>query len=588
MAEERVQRRLAAILAADVVGYSRLMQADEAGTLAALKSRRKDIFQPLIAEHHGRIVKLMGDGALVEFGSAINAVTCAVMLQGKMEAANSDLPENRRIVLRIGVNLGDVIVEGSDLYGDGVNIAARLEALAEPGSVYVSHIVYSQVRGKLPYGFKDLGEQSLKNMAELVRVYRVGPGGEAVTTTRPGFVLPDKPSIAVLPFQNMSGDPEQEYFADGMVDDIITALSHMHWLFVIARNSSFTYKGRTVNVKQIGRELGVRYVLEGSVRKSGEKVRITGQLIDASTGGHLWAENFDGGLADIFDLQDQVTASVVGAIAPKLEAAEIERAKRKPIQNLDAYDYYLRGLAIVNQFTREANDESLRLFNKAIERDPDFVLPYARAAHCYLIRKANGWMIDPDKEIAIADRLARRAVEIGRDDAVALCYAGDVLAYVVGDLDDGNAFVERALTLNPNLAAAWGASGWMKICFGEPDTAINQVSTAMRLSPLDPRLFDWQTFTALAHFCAARYDDAAAWAQRALRDQPNYGFAMRVAAASYALAERLAQAQQVIARVREIDPQRRLSNLGDVMSPLRRAEDRAKWVEGLRVAGLPE
>jgi len=324
------------------------------------------------------------------------------------------------------------------------------------------------------------------------------------------------------------------------------------------------------------------------VRKSGEKVRITGQLIDASTGGHLWAENFDGGLADIFDLQDQVTASVVGAIAPKLEAAEIERAKRKPIQNLDAYDYYLRGLAVVNQFTREANDESLRLFNKAIERDPDFVLPYARAAHCYLIRKANGWMIDPDKEIAIADRLARRAVEIGRDDAVALCYAGDVLAYVVGDLDDGNAFVERALTLNPNLAAAWGASGWMKICFGEPDTAINQVSTAMRLSPLDPRLFDWQTFTALAHFCAARYDDAAAWAQRALRDQPNYGFAMRVAAASYALAERLAQAQQVIARVREIDPQRRLSNLGDVMSPLRRAEDRAKWVEGLRVAGLPE
>jgi TolB-like protein/class 3 adenylate cyclase len=588
MAEERVQRRLAAILAADVVGYSRLMQADEAGTLAALKSRRKDIFQPLIAEHHGRIVKLMGDGALVEFGSAINAVTCAVMLQGKMEAANSDLPENRRIVLRIGVNLGDVIVEGSDLYGDGVNIAARLEALAEPGSVYVSHIVYSQVRGKLPYGFKDLGEQSLKNMAELVRVYRVGPGGEAVTTTRPGFVLPDKPSIAVLPFQNMSGDPEQEYFADGMVDDIITALSHMHWLFVIARNSSFTYKGRTVNVKQIGRELGVRYVLEGSVRKSGEKVRITGQLIDASTGGHLWAENFDGGLADIFDLQDQVTASVVGAIAPKLEAAEIERAKRKPIQNLDAYDYYLRGLAVVNQFTREANDESLRLFNKAIERDPDFVLPYARAAHCYLIRKANGWMIDPDKEIAIADRLARRAVEIGRDDAVALCYAGDVLAYVVGDLDDGNAFVERALALNPNLAAAWGASGWMKICFGEPDTAINQVSTAMRLSPLDPRLFDWQTFTALAHFCAARYDDAAAWAQRALRDQPNYGFAMRVAAASYALAERLAQAQQVIARVREIDPQRRLSNLGDVMSPLRRAEDRAKWVEGLRVAGLPE
>ena len=333
---------------------------------------------------------------------------------------------------------------------------------------------------------------------------------------RPALPLPDKPSIAVLPFQNMSGDPEQEYFADGMVEDIITALSRFRNLFVIARNSSFTYKGRAVDVKQVGRELGVRYVLEGSVRKAGDRLRITGQLIDASTGATLWADRFDGALAEIFDLQDQVTASVVGAIAPRVEEAEIERAKRKPTESLDAYDYYLRALAVVHRMTREANDEALRLFYKAIERDPEFALAYARAAHCYVFRKANGWMVDRAQEIAEAARLARRAVELGRDDAVALSYGGHTLGYVVGDLDDGAAFVDRALVLNSNLAAAWGLSGWMKICFGEPDTAIKHAALAMRLSPLDPRLFVWQFYTALAHLCAGRYDDAALWAERSV------------------------------------------------------------------------
>jgi len=586
MAEERAQRRLAAIMAADVAGYSRLMEHDEAGTLAALKSRRREILQPAVSKHHGRIVKLMGDGVLVEFGSAVNAVACAVELQEKMAASNTTVPEDRWIVLRIGINLGDVMVEGSDLYGDGVNIAARLETLADPGSVVVSRTVFNHVRGKVKLGFDDLGDQQLKNISEPVRIYRLRPDGEAAMA-RPALALPDKPSIAVLPFDNLSGDPDQEYFADGMVEEMITALSRMRWLFVIARNSSFAYKGRAVDVKRIGRELGVRYVLEGSVRKAGNKVRIAGQLIDAATGAHLWADKFDGRLDDIFDLQDQVTASVVGAIAPRLEQAEIERAKHKPTENLDAYDHYLRGLGVVNRMSREANDEALRRFNKAIELDPDFTLAYARAAHAYLYRKINGWMVDRAQEVVDAARLARRAVQLGRDDAVALTYGGHVLAYVVGDLDDGVAFVERALDLNSNLATAWAFSGWMKMCLGDPDTAIKQVLTAMRLSPFDSGLFLWQSITALAHLCADRYDDATTWTDKALRDQPDHGFALRVAAASHALAGRTTEAHNAITHLLQVDPHLRLSNLGDVMSPLQPA-DRAKYMEGLRKAGLPE
>ena len=399
---------------------------------------------------------------------------------------------------------------------------------------------------------------------------------------------PDKPSIAVLPFQNISGDPEQEYFADGVVEEIITALSRFRHLFVIARNSTFTYKGRAVDVKQIGRELGVRYVLEGGVRKAGNRVRITGQLIDAATGAHLWADRFDGGLEDIFDLQDQVTASVVGAIVPTLDEAEIERAKRKPTESLDAYDYYLRGLAITNQMTREANNEAVRLFSKAVELDPGFALAYAGAAQCFAYRKVNGWIGDRGQEVAEAARLARRAVEVGKDDAVALSYAGFVLAYVVGDLDDGAAFVDRALALNANLANGWGVSGWMKICFGEPDSAIEHVALAMRLSPLDPRLFAWQLYTALAHFFAGRYEEAASWAARSLRTEPNFLSSMRILAAGHALAGRLDEAQKAIRRLRELDPALRISNLEDVMPPLQRAEDRLRYVEGLRKAGLPE
>jgi TolB-like protein/DNA-binding SARP family transcriptional activator len=476
---------------------------------------------------------------------------------------------------------------------------ALMQMHAEQSQVPQALKLYETLRDRL---HRDLGvkpEPQTTQLYESIRQRRIAPlasttgplPGNADTLGAPGPIelpLPAKPSIAVLAFQNLSGDPEQEYFADGMAEDIITALAHFRHLFVIARNSSFTYKGRAVDVKQVGRELGVRYVLEGSVRKAGDRLRITGQLNDASTGAALWAERFDGALAEIFNLQEQVAASVVGAIAPRMEEAEIERAKRKPTESLDAYDHYLRALAVVDQMTRETNDEALGLFYKAIERDPEFALAHARAAYCYVHRKANGWIVDRAQETAEAARLARRAVELGRDDAAALSYGAHALGYVVGDLDDGAAFVDRALVLNSNMAAAWGTSSWIKICFGEPDTGIKHAALAMRLSPLDPRLFVWQFYTALAHLCAGRYDDGALWGERALRGQPNYGAAMRAAAASHALAGHLAEAQKFAVRLRQFNPQFRISNLGDVMTPFRRPEDRAKYVEGLRIAGLPE
>ncbi|MER8908153.1 adenylate cyclase [Mesorhizobium sp. M0854] len=400
----------------------------------------------------------------------------------------------------------------------------------------------------------------------------------------------DQPSIAVLPFQNLGGDVEQEYFADGMVEDIVTALAHFRHLFVVARNSSFTYRGRSVDIKQVGRELGVRYVVEGSVRRAGDRLRIAGQLIDTSTGAYLWADRFDGTLAEVFDLQDQVASSIVGAITPKMEEAEIERAKRKPTESLDAYDYYLRGLAAFDRTitSRSAIDDALRLFMKAIDRDPEFAIAHARAARCYATRKSNGWMVDRAEEIAEATRLARRAVELGRDDAIALSYGGYVLGYVGGDLDDSAACIDRALALNPNLAAALGVSSWVRACLGEPGKAIEHAALAMRLSPLDPRLFAWQFNTGLAHFCAGHYDDAVAWAGKSLRHQPNYVSAMRVVAAGHALAGRLTEAQQMMARLCEFDPSLRLSNLAEVLPPFYRPDDRSRYIEGLRKAGLPD
>jgi TolB-like protein/Tfp pilus assembly protein PilF len=402
------------------------------------------------------------------------------------------------------------------------------------------------------------------------------------------LALPDRPSIAVLPFTDLSGDPEQEYFADGIVEEIVTALSRMRWLFVIARNSSFAYKGRAADVKQIGRELGVRYVLEGSVRKVANRVRITGQLVEASTGVHLWADCFEGLLGDVFDLQDQVTASVVGAIAPRLGQAEIDRAKGKPTANLDAYDYFLRGMSAVHRWTREANNAALENFQRAIERDPEFASAYGLAARCYSQRKACGWMADRLMETVEAERLARLAAEFGNEDAIALCTAGIVLAYVVGDLDDGAALIDRALMLNPNLASAWVFGSWVKIWLGEPDVATERGARAMRLSPNDPEvLFYMQTATAYSHFLLGRYDEALSWAQTAMRQRPNFVISICAAAASAALGDRLAEAQEAMARLRQLEPALRIADLKE-LSPFRRPEDSAKWAEGLHKAGLPE
>jgi adenylate cyclase len=592
MANPHVERRLAAILAADVAGYSRLMGADEEGTLVALKAYRREVIDLKLTEHRGRIVRIIGDGLLVEFASVVAAVRWAVEVQRAIGERNSGLPQDKRIEFRMGINAGDIIIDGIDIWGDGVNVAARLEALAEPGGICVSSRVQEDVHGSLEVAFEDIGEQQLKNIARPVRVYRVHLNG--ATKTAPALQPSHKPSIVVLPFNNMSGDSEQEYFADGMVEEITTALSRTRWLFVIARNSSFTYKGRAVDVKQVGRELGVRYALEGGVRKAADRVRITAQLIDASTGAHLWADHFDGSLEHIFELQDQVTASVVGAIAPRLERAEVERAKHKPTESLDAYDYFLRGIASLHSWTKESNDEALRLFNKAIELDPDFASAYGMASWCYVRRKGSRWMTDRVQETAEAARLGRRAVELGWDDPVALAWGGFSLAYVVHDVEVGATLIDRALLLNPNLAEAWHFSGWVRIYLGQPEIAIEHLAHAMRLSPVDPLTFVALMAIAFAHFFAGRYNDASLWAEKALaaspprlREKAVYHPALLIAAASNALAGRLEEAQNAIAQSRQISPTAHISNLKNQI-PLRRPDDLVRYAEGLRKAGLPD
>ena len=435
-------------------------------------------------------------------------------------------------------------------------------------------------------GFRFVGEVTEMPSADGQGSLDTGSPGRPGTSAD-ALPLPDKPSLAVLPFLNLSGDPEQDYFADGVVEDIITALSRIHWLFVIARTSSFTYRGRAVDLRQVGRELGVRYVLEGSVRSAANRVRITGQLIDATTGGHLWADRFGGTLDDIFALQDQVASSVVGAIAPQLERAEMERAKHKPTTSLGAYDYYLRGLANVHQGSRDAIDEALLLFQKAIELDPDYASAFGMAAWCHLWRKVNGWMSDRAHEIAEGTRLARRAVELGRDDAAALARGGHALAYFTGDFDGGIALLDRALLLEPNLAAAWFLSGFLRIWCGEPDEAIERLAHAMRLNPLDPEMYRMQAGTALAHLSAGRFDTASSWAEKAARQLPSFLMAAGTIAASHALAGRTAHAQRAMHHLRQLDPTLRIADLGDWL-PFQRPSDRLMLADGLRRAGLPE
>jgi TolB-like protein/class 3 adenylate cyclase len=590
----RVGRRLAAIVAADVAGYSRLMGLDEVGTARTLREHRK-ITDALVAKHGGRLVKTTGDGVLLEFSSVVDAVECAVAAQAVMAQRNEGIPRDRRMLFRIGINLGDILIEGDDILGDGVNIAARLEGIAEPGGICISSSAYDQVRGKVAVEFADLGEQRLKNIDRPVRVYAAGPRGHhrmvapdvlpSDSEAQKPLPLPDKPSIAVLPFQNMSGDPEQDYFADGMVEDIITALSHFSELFVIARNSSFTYKGRAVDVKQVGCELGVRYVLEGSVRKAGNRVRITGQLIDAAMGTHIWADRFDRPLDDMFELQDEVTMSVVGAIAPKLQQAEIERAKRKPTDRLDAYDYYLRGIASLHHWTKDGCEGAKRLFQKAFELDSEFGGAYGAAARCQVWRHANRWI--SRAEVDAAMQLAERAVLYGSKEAAALAAAGFAFAYIARDLDSAVSLIDRALAMNPNMATAWHFSCWIRAWNGSPDLALTHERRAMRLSPLDPLFGQMQAAAGLAELFAGRFGDASSWALRSTLALPNWPLALGIAAASSALAGRMEEAQSALARLLQLNPAIKPSDLTSFM-PLRRPEDCARFEAGLRLAGLSE
>ncbi|WP_292623249.1 adenylate/guanylate cyclase domain-containing protein [Mesorhizobium sp.] len=583
MAEERVQRRLAAILAADVVGYSRLMERDEAGTFVAIKSRRKDILQPLLAKHNGRIVKLMGDGVLVEFASAVNAVQCAVELQNAMAAANADVPQDSRIVLRVGINLGDVMVEGSDLYGDGVNIAARLEALADAGSIVVSRTVFNHVRGKVKLGFDDLGEQQLKNIAERVRIYRLRPDREAAMA-RPALALPDKPSIAVLPFTNMSGDPEQEYFSDGMVEDIIAALSRVRSFFVIARNSSFTYKGKAVNVKQVGLELGVRYVLEGSVRKAGNRVRITGQLIEAESGNHVWADRFDGSLEDVFELQDGVTQSVVGAIAPKLQRAEIDRTSRKRTEDLTAYDFVLRALPHAWSGSPERSAIALDLLQKATAIDPSYAYAYAMAAWSLMFSKNSGWRSWPPDQQELCVRFAREALKLDMEDPAVLWASATALASVVHEHEHALELIERSLAINHNSAQAWAAKGWVTSWIGLD--GIPSLERAMRLSPLDPLLYLIHASIAECHLAARRHEMALEWSLRAMREHPEPpSFVRRVLAASYARLGLFQEARRVVAGILAESPSFTVRTWLEITA--QRGPHVQYLAESLRLAGLP-
>jgi adenylate cyclase len=592
VSNNRLDRRLAAILAADVAGYSRLMGGDEEGTHTALKAHRAELFEPKIAQHRGRLVKSTGDGLLAEFPSVVDALRCAVEVQREMARRNEGVAEDRRIAFRIGVHVGDIVAEQDDIFGDGVNVAARLEALAEPGGISVSARVQEDAEGRLDVGFVDDGEQRLKNIARPIRVYRIQVGGAAAATMPPPMAAPpvartDIASIVVLPFQNLSTDPEQDFFADGIVDDIITALSRYRNLFVIARNSSFTYKGRAIDVKQVGRDLNVRYVLEGSVRKAGNRVRISGQLVDATTAGHLWADRFEGELEDIFDLQDRVSSSVVGALIPQVLQAEIKRSFRRPTESLDAHMLYMRAAHNFHTWSKHGLDEALRLSLQAVELDPDYSAPYGLALSCYVLRKTAGWMADRAQESAEVRRLTDKASVVGHDDFFALSSSGFALAMVLGELESGAQLIDQALAINPNGVLARAQAGYVRVWLGEPEVAIHHLQRAMQLSPVDSLMFSMQGGMAFAHFLAERDDEALAWAEKALQRNPIVTPAIRIAAASAAMLGRAMDARKYLSLLSQLDPGLRVSNLHERVN-LRRPQDRARLAEGLRRAGLAE
>jgi adenylate cyclase len=571
-------RRLAAILAADVAGYSRLMGADEEGTLAALKAIRRGLSDPKVKEHRGRIVKTTGDGLLIEFGSVVDAVRCAVELQEGMAAHNAEIPEDRRIEFRIGINLGDIILDDDDIYGDGVNVAARLEALAEPGGICVSRVVHDQVRDKLDVAFEDMGEQQVKNIARPVHVWCARLGAKPAVSASAPLALPDKPSIAVLPFQNLSGDPEQEYFADGMVEEITTALSRIRWLFVIARNSSFTYKGRAVDVKQVARELGVRYVLEGSVRKGGNRVRITVQLIDAASGTHLWADRFNGSLEDVFELQDDVALSVAGVIEPTLQASEIRRSAARPTNDTTAYDLYLRALPYWGSYEKDRVLQALDLLRQAIKRDPHYGPALALAAQCHQVLAASDWTDEMESNHHEGIDLARRALRYAPDDPEVLATAALVLGLLGEDIDVAIGSIDRSLALNPSFARGWAWSAILRNVAGQPDIAIEHFNRSLRLSPRD-RMGTFSIPLGTAYFLKRQFDEAAATLLASIQEAPSFAVPYRLLASCYAHMGRLDEAREIVRRLREIT-----SVVVPSFIPNLKPEHRELFLSGLRLA----
>jgi adenylate cyclase len=586
MTEERVQRRLAAILAADVAGYSRLMGVDEEGTLSALKELRRELADPKIKEHRGRIVKTTGDGLLVEFASVVDAVRCAVEVQYEMAERNAGMPEEQRIQFRIGINLGDIIKDGRDIHGDGVNIAARLEALAEPGGICVNRVVRDQVRDKLDFAFEDAGEQRVKNIARPLRVYRIRPGrsaGDTMGAAQAPLALPDKPSVAVLPFTNMSGDAEQEFVSDGIAEDVITALSRYPSLFVIARNSSFTYKGRAVDVKQVGRELGVRYVLEGSVRKAGNRIRVTAQLVEAGTGNHVWADRYDRDLADIFAVQDEITEAVTISIAPAIADAELQRAVRKPPDSLDAWAAYQRGLWHLSEASPDDNTIAQKFFRQAIDLDPTFAGGYSGLALAQLQAAAVYQKLGLLEAQSSAEALARRAVALDGADAEARSCLGWALQ-ARGELQGALSEIERALGMSPNLAVAHGQRGATLIFAGRPKEGLAAVQTSIRLDPRDPFSAIRLLHIACGLYFSREYEEAIEAAKQLIRSYPDFPMIYRWPAAALGQLGRTAEAKEALDKAVSLAPAA-FDMYVRKRVPWFRPEDHAHLVEGLRKAG---
>ena len=585
MTQARVERRLAAILAADVVGYSRLMGADEVGTLARLQALRAEAVDPVIAEHNGRIVKLMGDGALVEFGSVVDAVECAVAVQNAVAEASGEMAEGQRIEFRIGVNLGDVIIDGDDIYGDGVNVAARLQEIAEPGGVCISGSVFDQVKGKLDAAFDDMGAQDVKNIAEPVRAYRWAHAIAGPAHVAP-LALPDKPSLAVLAFDNLSGDPEQEYFSDGIAEDIITELSRYRSLFVIARTSSFEYKGRALNVRTIGRELGVQYVVEGSVRRAGNRVRITAQLVEAATGNHLWAQRYDRDLEDIFAVQDEVTEAIVTAIEPELASVERQRAQRKPADSLDAWETYQRGLWHVFRYERDDNAKSQAFFQRATELDPGFSNAYAGLAYAIYYAVILDLVEDPEEQIARGIGFGKTAVSIDPTDSFARVALGR--AYLIaGEHDASLAELDTAIAQTPNYADAHFGRAHTLWQAGRPQEALVSHDEAIRLSPRDPLMWAFLASKAIALSLLDRHEEAVEYARRAQR-QPNSAIWANMAELS-ALGHlgRTDEAKQALAHALALKPDLSVAFV-DAALKIKRQRDRQHYIDGLIKAGVPQ